>query len=816
MPRLLSAAVALAVIVPAASADIDIRPAYFQTIPYDVIVDARGTPWFRDRAGIHNVRGELVCKAPYGVWHLADRRGRFWFTVGDQYTPPALHYYEKGQRIDPKVASQTVWEDSTGRVFAFDGHAVHVLTGDTWAKHTAMMPDHVREIGEARFVEDRKGRVWVWLRYGNALSGAWSFDGKTWTGHPIPGSDPGERVRLVLPFDDDWFLAAVAPPVPDLKRPPRLVPFSPSRTPEQMARAAVFAGLPLEHTEYWGEALDGLRYFFRREGGWAVTAAGAARPLADDVLTHLGSYPQGTSTTAVTTLLARPGDRLGRQVWRQGSWACGRDTQGRVYIRGANPPPHLRSDYATHVLWPEKEVFGDVLRLTPGRPGEYVKDLFRDAAGTAFARPTAHPEVVRRWNGKAWAGTPVEPLPKAKWAGKDRFPPPELAWSGFGLVGRSTATDSRTVFVRVKTRSAVTKDGEPLAPDDEAGKDARPFYVYEAWTHRDGAWSDARPPAELLRANRKALTDARVRPQPTAGPGPVLGDGARLWFAHDWVVTVTEADGTTHTAVVPKPHRVETPRLTEEERKRRLFREMSTGAGPRPEFRSVPEPLMLSTLLQLDATSVLLVVAGTPAKTYRVTFRGTPRGIAVELVEPDLPFTFPTIWSAGGGEPLAWFDHREPPVPLDWIGIADSKYTAVGHDLFALRDGRWVKRSDLYKPVVVAGDGAVWCLPTDWEKGTPRGSRLTLSRLRADVVERFAWDYGDERAGIGRPTPGAALLAGNGELTCLEPPTAPGGRATLRVLPTADPLGGSTPVVLPDGTILFQSGHAQLFDPKGK
>src|SRR5262245_32229720 len=67
----------------------------------------------------------------------------------------------------------------------------------------------------------------------------------------------------------------------------------------------------------------------------------------------------------------------------------GRDAQGRVYVRAANPPPHLAYHHATHVLWPEKEKFGDVLRLTGSRPRNWSGPT--SASSGTRRRPTAAP-----------------------------------------------------------------------------------------------------------------------------------------------------------------------------------------------------------------------------------------------------------------------------------------------------------------------------------------------------------------------------------------------------------------------------------------
>jgi hypothetical protein len=795
-----SLAALLLAAIPLSAADLPVKPVYFQTIPYDVLTDARGTPWFRDAGGIHDAKGELVCRQPEGRWLLADRSGRFWFAgPQDHGFASDIRYYEQGKLVDPKIRSRGgVWEDTSGRVFAFDGRAVHILADGHWTTHTNMMPKEVRNTGQAGFVEDPKGRVWMWLTRGSDLGGAWAFDGKTWSRHDMPGAAATDRVRLVLPFADDWFLLAVQPEGGDPNTPP-LVPFSPSRTPDQIAKAKPFAGLPLDRMAYRGEALDGKRHFYRHvaytaqgtdpASSWAVTAAGVVTQVNDDdprqAIDPRLMALTGPSVTAVTTVFAKPGEQVGRTITTEGKWGghC-RDADGRIYIRGGRMPDMSWTE-ATHVFWPAKEQFGDVLRMTPFKPEDRVWGLFRDAAGTAFARAYGLTDAIRRWDGARWVKTPIATEA-------------ESATVGFDQVGYSTAADGRTVFARVTPR--------PDRKDDD-----QPYWVCEAWTHKDGAWSDAHPPAELLAAKRKELIAGRVQPQRTPGPCPVYSDGTRLWFAHNWIITAVDADGTTHAVAVPKPKLYVPPKLAPEDERAKLFRNLSSNAGPRPVRTAPPEPLMLSTIVPLDARSVLVVVAGAPAKTYRATVRVKPAGVTLEPLDAELPGVFPTVHKPADGPPLAWFDHSAAASLLDSIGLREPKWESsyLGHDLYEFRAGKWIKRTDLYKPQAIADDRAVWCLPTDWATAEPKGSKLTLARLHGGKVERFAWNYGEEIEGCVKPAPGAALVGNQ----CVEPPAKPGGRATLRVFPCADGLDAN-PLVLPDGTILTGWGHGKLFDPK--
>lgn len=807
---------------PIPATDIDLKPVYFQTIPYDVLTDARGTPWFRDTTGIHNLKGELVCKEPVGRWLLADRAGRFWFAVNEnQGFVSEIRYYDGGKLVEPKLSSRGgVWEDSAGRVYVFDGAAVHILADGKWAKHTDMMPEGVTNLGEARFVEDPKGRVWMWVRSGTGINRVWAFDGKTWTGHPVPGGEDDEIVRLVLPFADDWFLVGVADANRDINC-PRLVPFSPSRTADQVAKAKPFAGLPLEHQSYQGEADGGTRYFYRQRhhsdigadesGYWTISLKGVvAKVDPDDPRQQPDFQLGGPSVTGITAIFTKPGERVGRRL---NARECYRDADGRVYARRATGPPYHTSDYSTRVVWPVKEKPGDVLRLTPVKPDEWVQGLFADTAGSAFAHPYSHRDAIRRWDGTKWATTPIEPLTQPKWEKKGWDVPIELAWATFGLVGHSTAGDGHTLFVRVKTRFAVDKDGkfEPPAENWNEKMDPPPFWEYEAWSYSGGKWSDAFTPAGLLKAKRKELIAGRARSQPTPGPCPVLGDGTRLWYAHHWTLTALGADGTARTVAIPKPKRDLPPKLTPEEQKAKLFLEMSTNAGPRPEYRPVPEPLMLATLIPLDARSVMVVVAGTPARAYRASFQIKPPRVTLDPIEADWPFFFPTLHAPADGPPLVWRDHETAPVSDDWIGLKNQKQRYEGgSDLYEYRDGKWAKRADLFKPLAVGDDGGVWCSPTDWNT-KPRGTQLTVCRLHQDRVERYDWNYGDEVEGCVKPASGAAIL----DQLCIEPPTKPSGKAVLRMFPCADRIGAN-PLVLSDGTLLIGTAHGKLFDPKAK
>jgi hypothetical protein len=816
------------VALPLSAADIPIKPIYFQTIPYDVLTDAYGTPWFRNAAGIHNAKGELVCRQPEGQWLLADRAGRFWFATGqDQYTQkPVVWYYEEGKRVETNVHTRGgVWEDTAGRVFAYDGRAVHVRADGNWMTHTNMMPKEVRGNGEAQFVEDPKGRVWVWLRVGDDLSGVWAFDGKVWTRHDIPGAADTDRVRLVLPFADDWFLVVGQSHDANTATRRRAFAWSPSRTAEQIAKAEPFAGLPLTELEYRGTDLDGVRYF-----RW-LDRRNPDMPhwqIAPNYPPYLMVSPAGK----VTTLTREQAARVGGQPWDYRSatgsrrmftkfdtppvvvpfdptHAVGRDKDGRIYIYTGS------TAHGTHrvwVLWPEKERPGDVLRTTeyPAaqptayRERETYDGLFADAHGYAFARPLYIPDAIVAWDGKAgkWAGTPIKPLPQATWMARPA-PPPEHEWGNFRWVGHTAGPDGRTVFVRVKTRYAPEKAGERTwgqfrkpggpADDDEGKDDGKPFYLYEAWTHKDGAWSDSHTPDELLKAKRKELIAGLTVPHTPLGPLPVLSDGTRLWYAFDWKVHAVDADGTVHTADLPKPE---------------------TKEADSPRLKFAP-PFLLVAFAKLDDRSLLLAVAGPTTQTYRVTFRpAKPTGVRVEELAP-LPLPFAVLHKAPDATLLAWADNHARALPLPHDGRSPEKadYRAV----YQLTDGKWVANDKITPPVGVAPDGTLWCPPyqphddPDAKLGKP-----VLYRVSGAKAERFAWPEGEWQIGFEKPPAGATLVvlppAGLG---CIEP-TKDGAKPTLRLRYTSAQiqLDPRRPAVTASGHLLLPTAWGRLFDPK--
>ena len=269
------------------AADIALQPVDFQTIPYDVLTDAaapRGSEPGRHLHGEGRGGGAGESGLARARWLLADRAGRFWFESAGTTNAAVAVVGIRGPRrveIERPDPRRGVWEDTTGRVFTFDGQAVHILADGKWIS--------TRHDADGKSGRSARRGSWKTRRAGcgcgsprERLSGAWAFDGKVDPAH-IPGREEAERVRLVLPFQDDWFLAESSRRRTDpniLK----FVPFSPSRTAEQVAKAKPFAGLPLDRMGYRGEALDGKRHFchvgtYTAECGrstppWAVAADG--------------------------------------------------------------------------------------------------------------------------------------------------------------------------------------------------------------------------------------------------------------------------------------------------------------------------------------------------------------------------------------------------------------------------------------------------------------------------------------------------------------------------------------------------------------
>ena len=814
---------------PVAAADVDLKPVYLQPVPhFDVRIDRKGNPWFRGEDGVRDTANKLACPTSKGTFLLADTAGRFWFREEWDAKNP-LRYYDGKAWTDTGLPAREVYESSTARVIARTPTGFHTFDGRAWTE--AKVFDKPAS-GRGVFTEDAAGRVWYWIHkaagLGDGDDGVWVFDEKKWTTHRPLGRRDGEQIEWLLPFADDWFLVIVQSYDGNRTARRRAFAWSPSRTAEDIEKAEPFAGLPLNELEYRGTDLDGVRYFRwldRRNPDmphWQI--AGNGPP-----------YLMVAPNRKVTTFTREQGVRLSHQPWDYHSTtgsrrmftrfdsppvvlpfdptqATGRDKDGRIYLHTGS------TAHGTHrvwVLWPEKERPGDVLRTTeyPAaqptayRERETYDGLFADAHGFGFARPFFIPDAVVAWDGKAgkWAGTPIQPLPQATWMARPA-PPPEHEWANFRWVGHTTGPDGRTVFVRVKTRYALEKAGEtprgrlrgpgggpPDGGDEEKKDDGKPFYIYEAWTHKDGAWSDAHTPVELLQAKRKELIAGMTGPHTPLGPLPVLSDGKRLWSACDWTVSAMDADGTVHTADLPKP-------------------EAKEPDSPRLKFAP---PFLLAAFVKLDDKSLLLGVAGPQTRTYRLSFRTVkPAGVRVEELGP-LPLPLAVLHKAPDGTVLAWADNhaRAHPLPHDGRTPEKADYRAV----YQLTDGRWVAKEKVAPPVGVAPDGTLWCPPyqphddPDAKLGKP-----VLYRVSGAKAERFAWSQVEWQIGFEKPPAGSTLVVlPQAGLGCIEP-AKDGEKPTLRVRYTSAQiqLDPRRPAVTASGHLLLPTAWGRLFDPK--
>lgn len=804
-----------------ASADVDLKPVYLQPTPhFDVRIDRKGNPWFWGADGVRDAANKLACPAGKGTFLLADTGGRFWFREDHDASKP-LRYYDGKTWTDTGLATGEVYETSAARVIARTATGFHTFDGRAWTG--AKVFDQPAS-GRGVFTEDAAGRVWYWMHkaagLGDGDDGVWVFDEKKWTGYGPPGRRDGEQIEWLLPFADDWFLVIVQSYDGNKTARRRAFAWSPSRTAEQIDKADPFAGLPLTELEYRGTDLDGVRYFRWLDRNNPDMPRWQVAP-------NYPPYLMVSPGRKVTALTREQGERVAGQPWDYRSttgtrrmfarfdsplavlpfdagYAVGRDKDGRIYLHTGST---AHSTHRLWVLWPEEERPGDVLRTTayPAaqptayRERETYDGLFADAAGTAFARPQYIPDAVMAWDGKAgkWAGTPIKPLPLATWTARPA-PPPEHQWANFRWVGHTTGADGRTVFVRAKTQYVPEKEVQnPFReravlpkPDPDA-----PFYLYEAWTHKDGAWSDAHPPAELLKAKRKELIAGLTGSHTPLGPLPVISDGKRLWYALDWKVSAVDADGSVHTADLPKP-------------------DVTDPDNPRLKFAP---PFLLAAFVKLDGRSLLLAVAGPQTRTYRLTFRSVrPAGVRVEELDP-LPLPFAVLHKAPDGAVLAWADNhaRAHPLPLDGrprpAGKAD--FRAV----YQFADGKWAVKEKIAQPAAVAPDGTLWCPPYQpHDDPDARLGRPVLYRVSGATAERFAWPQDEWQVGFVKPAAGSTLIAvPHGGLGCVEP-AKDGGKPTLRVRYTSTQLhlDPRRPAVTASGHLLLPTTWGRLFDPK--
>lgn len=794
--RTLSAVAALLAPVSLPAADVHLRPVSQQPLAHTVLVDRHGTPWFADADGVRGLDNRLVCRPPEkGEPLLVDAAGRVWWKPVYAYGGK-LAYFDGKEWVRTAITPDFVHEDAAGRVFAVDSrqvgdsrmtNALHVFAGGKWA--VGQLPDRVVAHGRVqalpRFAGDRAGRTWFWLEgygeWGPTDPAAWAFDGKAWAAHPVAGRTAGESIDRLLPFADDWFLVFASAKDDQHRRHERAFVWSPSRSAEETAKANPFAGLPLGELKYNGTDFDGVRYFHPPH------AVGPDR--------------------TVTTLTAGELDRATRLALDVPTRrVLGRDKDGRVYVvRGGGMHHELR----TWVLWPAKEAADPRLTLTAypkrqDRPTAYA-DLFADARGLAFARPVNETDHLLAWDGKAedWVGTPIRPLPMAHWTARPA-PPPEYRWANLRRLGHTAGTDGRTVFVRLKTRYAPEKDAEGPRGGLRSGRpggaeatdDGPPFYQYEAWTHRDGSWSDPYPPADLFKLKRKELIEGMAVSHTPPGPVPVISHGGRLWYAIDWTVYAMAPDGSVQSAALPKP----TP---------------ATVADP---TRDKPTPpVMLAAFAKADDRSLVLTVSGQETKTFLVQHRAVkPAGVRVEELAP-LPASFAVVHKTPDGPVLAWADLR---AEARWDQhLPGGRSPTDPRAVYRLRDGKWHQVPDVAPPVAAAADGTVWLPPhAPGLDADAKAGKTVLFRVRGDKPERFVWASDEWEYGAVRASPSGAWLALPRVGLAWVEPGAGGAKPTLRVRPTG-PFEGvppAAPVTTAGGHVLWPSEWGRLAAPAAK
>jgi hypothetical protein len=664
-----------------------------------------------------------------------------------------------------------------------------VFDGKKWTE-SKVFTDPAHGVGV--FEEDDQKRLWYHLHktagLGQGDDGVWAFDGKTWAAHTPDGRAKGEYIDSFLPFADDWFLVVVRTDRPNQQGYPRWFAWSPGRTADAITKAKKFDDLP-QGMEYRGTDRDGVRYFVGQHRGIGggdtpkpvtVTATGTVKEIADDHPIFRQPHKFYRSNRPIHATAKDPTPAVPFDVGD----AIGRDADGRVYFAAHNG---VRGTPFIWVYWPKQEKPGECVRPTAypefgegprARPAVYA-DLFADATGIGFARPRDQLDAVLAWDAKAekWAETPIKPLPQAHWYARPA-PPPEYGWANLRAVGHVCGTDGLDLFLRVKTKYAPEKEaeGRPGLGSGLPKVDAdAPFYIYEAWLHAGGKWSESLPPADLIKAKRKELTAAFAVPATPLGPVPVIAHADRLWFAHDWKVFGIDADGVMKAADIPQP---KVDKLNGREEK------------------DAP-PLMRAAFAKLDGKTLVLVVSG---KSYAVRFQpGKLGGVKVEELGP-LPLASPTLHVAPDGTVLAW----------------GANPAAVHH----LKGEKWEGVPDVGRVVAVGGDGSVWCDPSDRvnDADLKKGSTV-LYRVGGAKAERFVWTPDEVTVGFDQPADGAAMFTPVDKgLMCVEPGK-PGAKPALRVRwtpPLASYGHPGLPVVSGSGHLLLAAESAKLFDPKGK
>jgi len=315
-----------------------------------------------------------------------------------------------------------------------------------------------------------------------------------------------------------------------------------------------------------------------------------------------------------------------------------------------------------------------------------------------------------RWDGTAWADTPVKVLPQPPWMSREG--PPWSAWSyqkPSYFPGRDGSVLAVAVHDVYQDAFAEAKDGQKI--DRWTLRDAakmkvdggKPVHWIEAWYFRNGKWTGPVKLREMLEKECDALSAAFTKPAPLGNWFVIRGDGnGTVWAAFEDTVYRFTKTGVQEWKIPGE--------------RRAGFYHVS----PLPDGR------------MLCASS-----DGNRAQLHALSVKDN-RIVAEAFPVPD--------W----GDRLYFWGPPSLHVAKDktlrlWLPTANNRHARV----WEFHDGKWANRDDLGDFLFEEADGALWFMPGSkvlskspdhWGYQVVKGEQTTM----------FAWP---REYGLGRLTP---------------------------------------------------------------
>ncbi len=683
-----------------------IESRYWQILPYVrwVYLDHAGDPWFSWRGGdvAASYDKPLHTLPEDEQMLLGDSKGRIWVSKrSNAYGTEPARYYDGSKWHETDIRARLATEDAKGRVFLLDATTIHVLHGDRWSRHQIFPSD---SYPDPHFLKDAVGRMWFWATStsspGDAkrpgTRGLWVFNAGEWLNYNTDNGLPINDIEALLPLDEGRFLVVHAENNAQVDKTafPDLSIWSPDRKLTAKEMAVFPSGQIPTRVFFMATDPDGKHYFYGGDKSkhFTVSTDGTVAWLSESESASVGSMLHGVYENG-RTFYSRPEDKPPPAPVDPREVVC-QDRTGRFYFRYA--PYGL----GVGVLWPSQERSGDTLRMTQPRR---MHRVLQGADGTIWGQPMDG--FLARWDGIGWQDAPVKIPPHPEW--RNRSSPP---WHRWYRQGPTLLPGANGAFLVVTVRDVYQDAAAGLKK--EVVKADEKFWL-EAWLLKDGKWLGPQRLGELLRAESAFLVEHFTTNSRQSGPFSMQSDGKRLWAAFGGKVFV-HTDGAVTDWSPP---------------------ERLAGDLPASSLCRMPDGRMLWCTVSAETELQLLALTYDGAR-----IAGEPLPIAE---------TLPYLQLGGSMQPGGaddWYPYATKGGDL-WLWLRDR--------LLQFREGKWVLRKDLNRPLHEEADGSLWFLSGNTEG---RGYRI----VKGDQTLIYPGDnnYGlRTHAGLLTPSPSGELHA---------------------------------------------------------